>query len=109
MNITDVGHLTSDADSGEDKMEKGARQEGKTAWEIAAFYTQAFKKDLARLNIIPPNIWVKATDTIQEQIQFIQILEKKVILTVSKMGFTLTVLKFPTMANLLAPKKIPPN
>ncbi len=77
MNITDVGHLTSDADSGEDKMEKGAKKEGKTAWEIAEFYTQAFKKDLARLNVAEPDIWVKATDTIKEQIELIRILEKK--------------------------------
>ena len=55
MNITDVGHLVSDADTGEDKMEKGARRTGKTAWEIAEFYTQAFKDDLAQLNILEPH------------------------------------------------------
>jgi cysteinyl-tRNA synthetase len=77
MNITDVGHLTSDADTGEDKMEKGAKREGKTAWEIAEFYTQAFKKDLKKLNIKTPDIWVKATDTIKDQIDLIKILEKK--------------------------------
>ncbi len=77
MNITDVGHLTGDRDMGEDKMEKGAQREGKTAWEIAAFYTQAFKKDLARLNILEPDIWVKATDTIDDQIALVQILEEK--------------------------------
>jgi cysteinyl-tRNA synthetase len=49
MNITDVGHLTSDADTGEDKMEKGSRRTGKSAWEIAEYYTQAFKNDLYRL------------------------------------------------------------
>ena len=47
MNITDVGHLTSDADTGEDKLEKGAKREGKSVWEIAEFYTRAFKNDLA--------------------------------------------------------------
>ncbi len=77
MNITDVGHLTSDADTGEDKIEKGAKREGKTAWEIAEFYTQSFKKDLKLLNIGEPDIWVKATDTIKEQIELIKILEKK--------------------------------
>jgi len=77
MNITDVGHLTSDADTGEDKMEKGAKKEGKTAWEIAEFYTKAFKKDLKLLNIKEPNIWVKATDTIKDQIDLIKILEKR--------------------------------
>src|SRR4030042_3300451 len=77
MNITDVGHLTSDADTGEDKMEKGARREGKTAWEIAKFYTDAFKKDIKRLNIKEPNIWVKATDNIKEQIGLIKILKRR--------------------------------
>jgi len=54
MNITDVGHLTSDQDSGEDKMEQGAAREGKSVWEIAAHYTRAFQADLAKLNILPP-------------------------------------------------------
>src|SRR5262245_31445182 len=55
MNITDVGHLTSDADEGEDKMEKGARREGKSAWEIAKFYEKAFLDDLRELNCLPAN------------------------------------------------------
>ena len=77
MNITDVGHLTSDADEGEDKIEKGAKREGKTAWEIAEFYTQAFKRDLSDLNIEEPKVWCKATDHIKEQIKLIKKLEKK--------------------------------
>ena len=77
MNITDVGHLTGDRDMGEDKMEKGALREGLTAWEIAEFYTQAFKNDIKNLNILPPEIWVKATDTIDEQIALIKTLEEK--------------------------------
>src|SRR3989339_465716 len=77
MNITDVGHLTDDADSGEDKMEKGAAREGKTAWEIAKFYTNAFKKDLKDLNIISPTKFTKATENIKEQIDLIKTLEKK--------------------------------
>ncbi|MCL5010676.1 MAG: cysteine--tRNA ligase [Patescibacteria group bacterium] len=83
MNITDVGHLTSDADTGEDKLEKGAAREKKTVWEVAEFYTTQFKKDLAALNVLPPNVWIKATDTIQEQIDIIKILERK--------GFTYTI------------------
>ncbi len=75
MNITDVGHLVSDADSGEDKMEKGSRRTGKTAWEIAAFYTEAFQSDLQRLNIFEPTIWCRATDHIPEQIEFIRCIE----------------------------------
>jgi len=77
MNITDVGHLTSDADIGEDKMEKGAKREGKTAWQIAKFYTNAFKKDIKNLNIESPTLWTKATDYIKEQIDLIKKLEKK--------------------------------
>ena len=77
MNITDVGHLTGDRDMGEDKMEKGAQREGRTAWEIAEFYTRAFKSDITQLNILEPDIWVKATDTIDEQIALIKILEEK--------------------------------
>ncbi|MHB0924625.1 MAG: cysteine--tRNA ligase [Bellilinea sp.] len=77
MNITDVGHLVSDADTGEDKMEKGSRRTGKTAWEIAEFYTAEFRKDLARLLIFEPTIWCRATDHITEQIDFIRCIEEK--------------------------------
>jgi cysteinyl-tRNA synthetase len=77
MNITDVGHLTSDADSGEDKMEKGARRTGKTAWEIAQLYTDAFLDDLNKLGIEMPTVLCRATDHIKEQIEFIADLEKK--------------------------------
>ncbi len=83
MNITDVGHLTSDEDTGEDKLEKGAKREKKTVWQIAEFYTKHFQKDLKNLNIIDPNVWIKATDTIKEQIDLIKKLEKK--------GFTYTI------------------
>ncbi|GIK62489.1 MAG: cysteine--tRNA ligase [Chloroflexota bacterium] len=72
MNITDVGHLTSDADTGEDKMEKGSRRTGKTAWDIAAEYTRAFQSDLNHLNIEDPTIWCRATDHIEEQIEAIE-------------------------------------
>ena len=75
MNITDVGHLVSDADTGEDKMEKGSRRTGKSAWEIAEIYTQAFQDDLRHLNILEPKIWCKATDHIQEQIDFVKCIE----------------------------------
>jgi cysteinyl-tRNA synthetase len=77
MNITDVGHLTSDSDAGEDKLEKGAKRERKTVWEIAQFYADFFKKDIKSLNIIEPLIWVKATDTIDDQIELIKEMEKK--------------------------------
>jgi cysteinyl-tRNA synthetase len=77
MNITDVGHLTSDDDTGEDKMEKGAKRENKTVWEVARFYTKAFKNDLKLINIKNPSVFIKATDTIKEQIKLIEKLEKK--------------------------------
>ncbi len=77
MNITDVGHLTSDADEGEDKMLKGAKREKKTVWEIAEFYTKAFQEDVKKLNILPPEVLCKATEHIPEQIELIKRLEKK--------------------------------
>jgi cysteinyl-tRNA synthetase len=77
MNITDVGHLTSDADEGDDKMEKGAAREHKTVWEIAQHYTDAFKQNLRDLNITEPDVWCKATDHIAEQIDWIKKLEEK--------------------------------
>jgi len=70
INITDVGHLTSDADAGEDKMELAAAGLGKDIWEVAAFYTEAFKANLRDLNIIDPTIWSVATDHIAEMIAF---------------------------------------
>ena len=81
MNITDVGHLTGDnlgdADTGEDRMEKSAKKENKTAWEIAEFYTEAFKEDFTKLHLIDPTHLVRATDHIQEQIALVQRLEEQ--------------------------------
>jgi cysteinyl-tRNA synthetase len=76
VNITDVGHLISDADTGEDKMEKGSKRTGKTAWEIAEIYTQAFKVDMQQLNLIEPLVWCRATDHIQEQIDLVKCIEE---------------------------------
>jgi len=70
INITDVGHLTSDADAGEDKMELAAAGLGKDIWEVAAFYTAAFKANLKDLHIIDPTIWSVATDHIPEMVAF---------------------------------------
>ena len=72
MNITDVGHLTSDADSGEDKMEKAARKEGKNPYEIAKFYTDAFLKDMKLLNIDTPEVITKATDNIPQMLSMVE-------------------------------------
>jgi cysteinyl-tRNA synthetase len=100
MNITDVGHLTGDRDMGEDKMETGARRDGKTAWDIAEFYTQAFKQDLARLNILEPSIWCKATDSIPEQIGLIRILEQKGFTYKTGDGIYFDTARFPGYAKL---------
>ncbi len=77
MNVTDVGHLVSDADTGEDKMEAGERRTGRSAWEIAKLCTRAFQGDLKRLNILEPTIWCRATDHIAEQIALIACIEAR--------------------------------
>ncbi len=77
INITDVGHLTGDVDSGEDKLEKAAREQKLSAWEIAAHWTRVFQEDLAKLHCRPPDLWCKATDHIPEQIELIEKLETK--------------------------------
>lgn len=81
MNITDVGHLTGDnlgdADTGEDRMEKGAKREGKTAWEIAKFYADDFLEEYDKLGLVKPQVFCKATDHIQEQIKLVQAIEER--------------------------------
>ena len=76
INITDVGHLTSDADAGEDKMEKAAVAQGASIWDIAAHYTHAFKRDVRRLNITDPAEWTVATDYVPQMIDFARTIEK---------------------------------
>ncbi|MCH3916069.1 MAG: cysteine--tRNA ligase [Spirochaetia bacterium] len=77
MNITDVGHLTDDGDEGDDKMTKKAKESGKSVWEIAAFYTEAFLHDYDQLNMIRPAVLCKATDHIQDMIALIKRLEQR--------------------------------
>ena len=72
MNITDVGHLESDADEGEDKMEKAARKEKKDPYEIANYYTEIFLKDMEKLNIDKPEIITKATENISQMIDYVK-------------------------------------
>lgn len=72
MNITDVGHLESDADEGEDKMIKASKKENKDPYEIAAYYTEAFLKDMDRLNINKPEIITKATENIPQMIEYVE-------------------------------------
>lgn len=100
MNITDVGHLTSDGDWGEDKMEIGAIREGKTAWEIAAFYTDAFFKDFKELNCLMPTHIPKATEHIKEMIEMIKKLEEKGYTYKTSDGIYFDTSKFPNYYKL---------
>ncbi|PIP34333.1 cysteine--tRNA ligase [Candidatus Falkowbacteria bacterium CG_4_10_14_0_2_um_filter_41_15] len=95
MNITDVGHLAGDTDNGEDKMEEGSKREGRSAWDLAEFYTAAFKKDLINLNIIEPTIWCKATDNVPEQIELIKTLETRGYTYLTPDGVYFDTAKFP--------------
>jgi len=95
VNITDVGHLVSDEDTGEDRMEKGSRREGKSVWEIAQFYTDAFMADLRALNITEPTRWSKATDHIPEMIGLVRQLEEKGFTYRTGDGIYFDTAKFP--------------
>lgn len=77
MNVTDVGHLQSDADTGEDKMAMGAEREHKSVWEIARFYEKAFLEDFKNLNIRRPDVLCRATEHIDDMIKLIKVLEEK--------------------------------
>lgn len=101
INITDVGHLVSDDDEGEDKMEKGALREGKSVWEIAELYTKAFFDDLSDLNIDKDKfIWTKATDYIEEQIEMVKILEEKGYTYKTSDGIYFDTSRFPKYTEL---------
>jgi cysteinyl-tRNA synthetase len=77
INVTDVGHLSSDADEGEDKVEEAAKKEGKSASDVSKFYFDAYRRDFKKLNLIEPDFWPKASEHISEQIEMIRQLEKK--------------------------------
>lgn len=96
MNITDVGHLTSDADNGDDKLEVGAHREGKTAWEIAKFYTDYFLVGLNRLNILTPDYITKATEYIKQQQDLIKNLKSKDLTYQTSDGIYFDTSKFST-------------
>ena len=103
MNITDVGHLVSDGDEGEDKMLKSAREEHKTPMEIAKHYTELFFNDLKDLNIETPEIVCKATDHIKEMIEYVEELVKKgyAYETSTAIYFDISKLdKYPILSNL---------
>jgi cysteinyl-tRNA synthetase len=99
MNITDVGHLVSDMDDGEDKLQKGARREGKTAQEIASFYSNYFIEGMKRLNFTRPAYLPKATDHIPEQIDLIKRLEAKGYTYTIDDGVYYDISKFPRYAD----------
>ena len=100
MNITDVGHLLSDGDEGEDKMAKAAREQKKSPWEIAEFYTKVFFDDIAALNIGKPEIIAKATEHIPEMIRFVEeLLEKGYAYEISD-GIYFDISKFPSYGKL---------
>jgi cysteinyl-tRNA synthetase len=100
VNITDVGHLQSDADTGEDKMELAARKEGASIWDIAERYTKIFQNDVASLNVLEPDVWSKATDHIAEQIEMIQVLERKGFTYVTTDGVYFDTSKDPSYPQL---------
>ncbi|MEK7121983.1 MAG: cysteine--tRNA ligase, partial [Patescibacteria group bacterium] len=106
MNITDVGHLTSDADEGEDKMTKALRREGKPLTlkamkELADFYAKKFKEDIAELNILPPDIWCAASEHIKEQINLIKRLENNGYVYLTSDGVYFNVDKFKDYGRLV--------
>jgi len=95
MNITDVGHLTSDSDTGEDKMEKGAKKFGMSVWDIAKKFEKQFFDSSDLLNIKRPNVVIHATDAIQDQVDLIQILEEKGFTYKTSDGIYFDTSKFP--------------
>ena len=100
MNVTDVGHLLADGDDGEDKMQKADREQQKSPWEIAAFYSDVFFKDIASLNINKPEIIAKATDHIPEMIEFVQVLLEKGYAYEISDGIYFDISKFPSYGKL---------
>lgn len=103
MNLTDVGHLTGDnegdADTGEDKMEKGAKRENLSVWEIADKYVSQFKSSLQSLNIATPDVLCRATEHIPEQINLIERIEKNGFAYTTQTGLVFDTTKFPDYAN----------
>ena len=113
MNITDVGHLASDADEGEDKLETGARREGKSVWDVAEHYTEAFKQDMAAIQILPPNgynstkykdTYARATEFIPTQIDIIQLLVDKGYAYQTTQAIYFEVAKLPNYGELSGQK-----
>ncbi|HOK55461.1 MAG TPA: cysteine--tRNA ligase, partial [Armatimonadota bacterium] len=100
MNITDVGHLTSDDDIGEDKMEAGARREGKSIWDIARYYEDAFFVDIDKLNIERPTIVARATEHVPDMIDLVKRLEERGFTYETEQAVYFDVTKFPEYTKL---------
>ena len=100
MNITDVGHLVSDADEGEDKFEKGARERQMTVWEVAKFFEKDFRNSINKMNITPSDVSPRATEHIEAQIKLIETLEKKGYTYQTDEAVYFDVSKFPTYTQL---------
>ncbi len=98
MNLTDVGHMTSDEDFGEDKMEKGAKRENLTVWQIADKYIEQFIDSLKLLNVQKPDVLCRATDHIPEQIELIKKIEANGFTYKTKTGLVFDTSKFPDYA-----------
>ena len=109
MNITDVGHLTSDADEGEDKMQTAAKKTGKTPWEIAEHFTDLFLKDTARLNIERPEIIAKATEHIDDMLSFVETLVEKGYGYETSDGIYFDISQFPSYGKLSGNTKMNEN
>lgn len=99
LNLTDVGHLASDADDGEDKLEKGAIREHKTVWEIAEFYIDRFMEDFHKLNLVEPTKICRATDYIKQDMELVQTLIDKGYTYETSDGVYFDTSKFPTYAD----------
>lgn len=104
MNVTDVGHLTSDQDAGEDKLEKGAKERNLSVWEVAKYFTDYFFKSTGQLNIEYPSVVAKATEHVEEQIKLIQKLEKKGYTYQTEEAVYFDVSKFPDYTKLSGQK-----
>ncbi|EKD63932.1 MAG: hypothetical protein ACD_51C00143G0001, partial [uncultured bacterium] len=104
QNVTDVGHLVSDADEGEDKLEKGAAKTGKTVWEVAEFFTKHFYDSMDKLDVLRPDIICKATDNIKEQVALVSKLVKKGFAYDTPEAVYFDISKFPNYGKLFGQK-----
>lgn len=95
LNLTDVGHLVSDGDEGEDKLEKGAEKTGKSVWEVAEYYIGKFERGYKALNLTKPDVLARATDYIEQDVELVNILTKKGYTYETKDGVYYDTSKFP--------------